>query len=452
MCFEFLVKSGSGEYCLKNTAYPQTYHSRIKPAIRFIVVFAIVLCLPVASHASNEMEATLTLQAAIRATLEKNPALSVFHFKEAALQGEKRTQSLTPPMQVNADVENAFGTGDYATLESAEVTLALSSVIEMGGQALARAAVVDARHGQLAAEKQVRSLDLLGDVTRRYIDVIAAQERLSLARDAQVLATEMTRSVAQRAQAGVSPEAEVLRAKAAQSQAKIEVDAADSELTRAKNALSSLWGEPHSRFLRAAGDLYALGEAGDFTPLAMRLEQHPALALLSDEARIKEAGVRLAQSQRATNVEWSAGVRRLQATQDMALTAGISIPLGNDSRARGAVKTALAERESVDAERDIQLLRLRTQLADAFERRRQALSAVATLKSELLPTLEKALAETRLAYERGRYSYVEWVAAKTELVDARRQTIEAAADALRYRAEIEQLTSEPLIQIERTAQ
>lgn len=451
MFFKFLAKSGSERYFRNKVAYSQMYPPMKTPVNCIVVAFTVALCLPLASHASDHENTTLTLQSAIRATLDRNPTLSVFRFKDSALQGVRRTQSLAPPMMVNADIENAFGTGDYTTLESADVTLALSSVIEMGKQALARAAVVDAKYGQLATEKQVKSLDLLGDVTRRYIDVIAAQERLSLAHDAQVLATDMARSVAQRAQAGVSPEAEVLRAKAAQSQAKIVVDAAASELTRAKNALSSLWGEPQSHFLRAQGDLYALGEPGDFNTLATRLEQHPALAYLVDESRIKDAEIRLAKSQRATDVEWSAGVRRLQATQDMAFTAGISIPLGSDSRASGAVKTALAERESVDAEKQIQLHLLRTQLADAFERRKQALTTVANLKSDLLPTLEKALAETRLAYERGRYSYVEWVATKTELVAARSQYIDAAAEALRYRAEIEQLTAEPLTQIKRTA-
>ncbi len=451
MLFESLAKGGWGDFCLKKAVFPQ--RNVLTNAFgRAVLVATLTFGISLSSHAVDDQSKWLTLSSAIRATLDNNPSLSVFRFKEAALQGERRTQSLPPPLALNADVENAFGTDDYSAFSSADFTLALSSIIEMGGQAEARVAVVDARAGQLDAEQRVKSLDLLGEVTRRYIDVIAAQERLALARDANQLADDMTSSIRQRAQAGLTPEAEVLRARAAQSQATIEVNVADSELKRARNALSAMWGEPQSDFARAEGNLFALGELGDFNAMVTRLEQHPALAALTDETRLKNAAVRLAQSQRVTNVEWNAGVRRLQETQDMALVAGISIPLGSDARARGAVKSALAERDSIEAERDIQWLLLRSQLADAFERRRQALSTVATLKGEVLPTLESALRETRLAYERGRYGYVEWVAAKTELIQARRQTIDAAADALRYRADIEQLTSEPLVYLERNAQ
>lgn len=451
MLFKSLAECGRGDFCLKKTVSPQ--RNVLTNAFgRVVLVATLSLGIPLTSHAGNDQNQWLTLPSAIRATLDNNPSLSVFRFKEAALQGERRTQSLSPPLALNAGIENALGTDNYSAFSAADITLALSSVIEMGGQAEARVAVVDAREGQLAAEQRVKSLDLLGEVTRRYIDVIAAQERQALTRDAKRLADEITQSIAQRAQAGLSPEAEVLRAKAAQTQATIEVNAAESELIRARNALAAMWGEPQSDFERAEGNLFALGEPGDFNALVTRLERHPALAALTDESRLKNAVVRLAQSQRATDVEWNAGLRRLQETQDMALVAGISIPLGNDARARGAVKSALAERDGIDAERDVQWLLLRSQLADAFERRRQALSTVATLKGELLPTLENALRETRLAYERGRYSYVEWAAAKTELILARRQTIDAAADALRYRADIEQLTSEPLNYLERDAQ
>jgi cobalt-zinc-cadmium efflux system outer membrane protein len=58
--------------------------------------------------------------------------------------------------------------------------------------------------------------------------------------------------------------------------------------------------------------------------------------------------------------------------------------------------------------------------------------------------MEAALEGTRYAFERGRYSYLEWVDAQRELVEVQRSLIESAANAHLYRAEIERLTGESL--------
>jgi cobalt-zinc-cadmium efflux system outer membrane protein len=62
----------------------------------------------------------------------------------------------------------------------------------------------------------------------------------------------------------------------------------------------------------------------------------------------------------------------------------------------------------------------------------------------VIPALEQALGQTRQAYERGRYSYVDWVSVQRELLDARLAAIDAASTALFNQALIEQLTAEPL--------
>ena len=58
--------------------------------------------------------------------------------------------------------------------------------------------------------------------------------------------------------------------------------------------------------------------------------------------------------------------------------------------------------------------------------------------------MDEALRETKYAYERGRYSYLEWVEAQREFIDVRRSLIAAAANAHNFRTEIERLTGEPL--------
>src|SRR5690606_8597455 len=105
---------------------------------------------------------------------------------------------------------------------------------------------------------------------------------------------------------------------------------------------------------------------------------------------------------------------------------------------------AQAERDQMELLRQSALLTLHAQLFEAYQNRQQAIEAAMALTNEVIPALENALRGTHEAYERGRYSYVDLIAAQRELLDARKARIEAAEAALVFGALIEQFTAEPL--------
>src|SRR5690606_30339879 len=123
---------------------------------------------------------TLTLTMAVQKTLAQNPALRLFPLRTTALRADVETARLTPPLALSAELENVAGSGAYAGADSAELTLALASVYELGGKRQARAGVAQARLDRLESERQLAALDLAGTVTRRFVDVVAAQEQLAL--------------------------------------------------------------------------------------------------------------------------------------------------------------------------------------------------------------------------------------------------------------------------------
>ena len=120
------------------------------------------------------------------------------------------------------------------------------------------------------------------------------------------------------------------------------------------------------------------------------------------------------------------------------------MPLFSGRRNTGAVSAARAQRNEIYVQKEVALLSMHTQLFRAFHNRKQAILAAKTLQSTIIPALRDALKETQIAYERGRYGYLDYVSARQELLNAQRTLIEAAASALTYGAEIEQLTAEPL--------
>ena len=396
-------------------------------------------------------ENTLTLTAAIKRTLAENPSLEVFEFREDALRGELATATLHPAYELGFEAENFFGTGGFNRFSQTEFTIALSSTLDMDDKRDARMDVVKRSRGRLRAQRQVDSLALLGDVTRRYIDVLAAQERVALADKAQQLAQEAMQAVKQRAEAGATPDAEVRRAQAAAAQAHLTVVSEQKQLDYLRLALAVLWGAPEPDFVAVAGDLYHFGEAVEFDELYARVEQNANLQLFAAEERLKESELRLAKTQASTDVHWSVGLQRIQEKQDTAVVAAFSVPLFPGRRNAGAVRSATAARNEIVVRKDTALLNLRAQLYRAFSHREQAVHTADDLRRDIVPALEQALRETQQAYQRGRYSYIDYVTARQELLSARRTLIDAATAALRYGADIEQLTAEPLLVSPRSA-
>lgn len=416
-----------------------------RPSVRLLIGYLFAGILAVSVHADDTQSAVMTLGSAVQLALSKNPELQVYRFKELGLQGLAKTANLRPQFELSAEAENLGGTDDYNGVDSAELTLALSSVIELGGKRAARVAAVNAQRQLFDGERQALALDLLGEVTRRYVEVVASQARLDLAVNARTLATEVAQSVKRRNLAGAAPEAELLRARAQLAQAQLQVSAAQNQLRTSRLSMTVLWGDVEPDFLRVEGKLLNLGSIGDFDALFQRAVQNPAISSFASEQRLRAAELQLAQTQSRMDIAWSVGIRQFQDTNDTALVAGLSIPLHTSGRNTGALQSARAARDEVSVRRESALLALRARLYAAYQQRRLGIETAHALRQEVIPALTRALQQTQAAYESGRYGYQEWAAARQELIAAEYALIDAASASLQSGATIEQLTSEPLL-------
>ncbi|KGJ87572.1 TolC family protein [Colwellia psychrerythraea] len=398
-------------------------------------------------HSKNEIirpnQQPLTLSSAIKRTLKDNPSLKVFKFRQNALEGQLQSQGLRPAYEVGFEMENFAGTGNIGVFDSTEFTLSLSSVLELGNKKAARADVISNRSTQVAAMRKIEALNLLSDVNRRYIDILAAQERLSLAKEAVFLAEETLTEVEKRFQAGVAPKAEIKRALAAVGNARLTMSSEQQQLDYTKAALAMMWNEMTPSFTRVEGSLYQFSTDIEFKTLLEKVKQNPEILIYATQERLTEAQLRLARTESSADIKWSVGIKQIQMVNDTALTAGFSMPLFSSKRNVGAISSAQAARDEVSVKREATMMALHNQLYRAYSNRKQAIFTANNLQDSIIPTLTEALNETQTAYQRGRYSYLDYLSARQELLFARRAMIDSAA-ALRYGIQIEQLIAEPL--------
>lgn len=410
---------------------------------RFAALAALVVALAVAfpTRAADR----LSLDDAFQRVADSHPDLRLFGSRRDVLSAELDRAALRPALIAGASVENALGTGEASGLQGAELTLTLASVLERGGKLDARRTLAQSRIDALAVEREARRLDLLAEVARRYLAIVAAQRQRDIA---QLDIAQRQRTVAgarQRLQAGASPESVVLTAQAALARAELDRARAEQRLIAARQHLAVLWSERDPTFDVAAADPLQLPAVAEFGALADLLDKTPELNQFVGERRIREARVQLARTAATPDLDWQIGVRRLQATDDFAMIGSVSIPLGASRRAEPEIRAAEAELASVEIEREAKGLSLYSTLAEAHGRYRTAQVEVSRLRRDVLPMLDKAEAAAERAYRAGAISYLEWAQLQSERTNARKQQLEAALDAQRALIEIQRLTGQAFL-------
>jgi outer membrane protein, heavy metal efflux system len=404
------------------------------------VLVAVLSAAPAAQAADR-----LTLDDAIARVAATHPGLRLFEARREVLTAERDAATQRPALVAGATIENAPGTGDYRGMKAAEVSLTLASVLERGGKLDARRTLAQSRIDQLAVERETRRLDLLAEVARRHLAMSMAGYQQDIAASDVEQRQRTVAAARARLQAGASPESVVLAAEAGLARAQLAAARAQQQWNVTRQQLAALWGERNPDFGIAAADPLELPAVPDSTALARMLDGTPELARFADERRIGEARLQLARSTATPDINWHAGVRRLEAGNDFALLAGFSLPLGSKRRAEPAIRAASAELAQLSVEREVAELSLYATLSEAHGRYGLAQLEVARLRDEVLPTLQRAEAAGERAYRAGAISYLEWAQLQSELIATRRQQLEVAVDAQHALIEIQRLTGQPFV-------
>jgi cobalt-zinc-cadmium efflux system outer membrane protein len=396
------------------------------------------------AHGAESSGMPLALADAVRSALEHRPELAAFSYSLREGEARAALAAQRPAPEVDFLLEDALGTGAHSGLKSAQATLQLSQVIELGDKRAGRTAVAMAGLRSLDSARALSQLDVVAEVARRYVEVVRGQTRHELAREAVRLAEQTQEQVQARVEAARSPLAEGERAAAALVDAQVGLEDTEHDLQIARRYLAAAMGAREAQFGAATGDLALLPPIAPLDQLLSDLEQSPALLQFADETRVREAELRLAQMQQRANLRASFGVRRLEQSNDVALIAGISVPLFQSRRAQPQIDASRAQLARVQTDRDAAFLRLQSELYGQYLQLGHAQELAATLQRDLIPRLVRALDLTKQAYERGRYGYQDLLVAQRELLAARARLVETFADYQLLRIEIERLTASSL--------
>ena len=170
--------------------------------VRSAALAALVVACSVPGHARADVP--VSLDEAYARVLARHPDLEALHAARDAAEAEAGIAALAPQRRVVADFENVVGSGARSGFGAAEITIGLASVFERGDKRGARGAVAQARIDAFANAREAKRLDLLAEVARRFLDVVAADATRAIG-DADVAQRERAVAAAsRRVRAGAS--------------------------------------------------------------------------------------------------------------------------------------------------------------------------------------------------------------------------------------------------------
>lgn len=422
-----------------------------------ILPFILLLSIPVIASAgsshSDEAAARsgpattadpLTLPQALARALLKNPSLQAYAFESRIAEARVLQAGIRPNPELAVGAENFLGTGALSGVKGLETTLQLSQIIDLGGS---RARRVEAAEGERAladADYETKRADVLAEVARRFVEAVADAEKLAAAHRARELGEQTVAAVRQRVEAAVSSPLDLHKARTSLARLQIDEEHAEHELAAHRQSLAAVLGETEPRFGPTRADLLQLPTVPEFAPLADRVENSPALARFSAEARWLEARVRLAQSLRRSGLRLSGGLRRVEATDDFGFVAGLSIPLPARDQQAGTIREARERRAQLGVSAEALRLEMRATLFDVYQEMVHARTAFTQLQQEVIPIAEETLALAGEGYRNGRFSLLELLDAQKSLIELRGQVVAYAAAFHLHVIEIERLLGAPL--------
>lgn len=381
--------------------------------------------------ASAASAQSLTLEEAIRRSVTQSPQGEATAARTAVLEAARAAANTKPSATIDGTVENV-GTGGFSQVQ---IDATYNQRIERGGKRQARVDLAEGDIGVAQAEALIRRLDLAKQVQQLYVEAQAAALRLELAKSRVEIAQTLQSEVKRRVDDARDPLFAGTRARTQLAEARVDLELAQHALDAAKSRLALLTGgSASSMAIVTTGFLEPKAVAGDGEGLTS-----VDLALFEARSRRADANIRLQEASTRTDPTVFAGPR-LFGSGDVALIAGVSLPLRNRALNSANVARATAEKRQVEADLAVERFQRRSEVALAAERVEEARHEAEAIREKVIPGAEQTLREVRSGYNRGGFTFLDVSTAQSALQDARVRMVAALSEYHRASADLDRLT------------
>lgn len=405
---------------------------------------------PSATEAVPQISASenLTLAKALALALQHNPTLAGFAEEIRARDAAALQAGLSPNPDLGVEVGNFAGQDDLENFDSAETTIAFSQLIELGDKRRRRQQVAVVEKDLAGWDYQSKKRDVLAATAKAFIQVLVAQEQVSLSDELVTLAEKTAAAVGERVAAGKVSPLEKTRTHVELAAVYSEANSTSRELAAARRRLAAFWGADQSGFAQVVGDLTVITPLPSEEKLQTFLASNPDLNRWNSELDRSESALALARSEAVSDVTISAGVRNFRESGNNALVIGIDLPLPLFNRNQGGIGEARANIEKVRHEQRAAAVAVKTELSETWQNLAASYVESSTLRDKILPGALEAFEATDLGYREGKLDFLQMLDAQRTLFTVKRQYLLALGTYHLTSTDLERLIGAPLTSLQ----
>jgi cobalt-zinc-cadmium efflux system outer membrane protein len=374
----------------------------------------------------------LTLGEAVQRALRFSPAVQAAAIEIDARRAENLQAGLRPNPGLDGMVQNVGQNVQESTLE-------LSQLFELGGKRLKRIRAAELDVGVAAWDYEAARLRVASNTAQAFVDVLASQDRIKVLSELQAVAAKFSDAVGERVHAGSVSPVELDRAQIEVTRAKTLLNEEKALLAVAKRRLVNYWGSENADFGSARGELVTTDHIPSPNQISVYLDSNPDIARWATEMTRREALLNLARATGVPDLKLGAGARRVEDPDETGAVVGLSIPLPLFNRNQGNITAAetrifKGQRESLSAKIDLNGVFL-----EAYGRLAVASERLKALEKELLPVAQRVYDATNRGYLDGKFDLLNVLDAQRTLFSARLEIVNARAEFLKAKVQIEAL-------------
>jgi len=392
--------------------------------MRAAIACALVYMTGLAGHAAYAQPAEVTADQAVALYRERSLRLAASRAAIDVTAADLVDAKLYPNPTLSLSTTNIVQGQD--TFGHSQETVGLDVPILIGGQRGHRERAADARIAAKRAEVDVDQAKAELEIRRRFLVLLAAQEKVTALAAALDDARAVRAIVAGRQQAGAKSPYELERTDLALAALASKHDEAVTDAATASGNLAQAVGVPGWQ-PRAVGTFKPSEPAAPVTAPGVDHPELVAGVAAQAAARSEQA---LAHAEAIPTPSLQLQGFGTTDPQGIALIVGVAIPLPLFDRNQGAIARARAQQHAAELEHAATTSELTSDLARAVAIEHARRVAVAQFEADAIERLPRVRTMAEASYRAGQGSIVELLDALDAITEARLRDIELVAAAL----------------------
>jgi len=408
--------------------FKRTY--RLRKWLVFLIIFSLA-----PSAVQSGTATILTLDQAMSLVVGSHPSLS------AIQDGNKVHDAAIEQARNYPNPEVEFET---TNLGQGETGVVVNQLIELGGKRSARLDLVTSGRELYSIDQEMVRLNLVEEVTNRYLDVLYTQSQRELLADTRELTENIRQTVLKRIEAGAMAAVEEKRVLLDLARIDIERHQVEMVLTFQKQALSLLWGGSERDFQAVApisDDEIHLPELDD---LLSCLARNPVMKGQVELVRRRSLELALEQAIKTPDITLGAGFERSNEEDDNAIVFRLALSLPIFDRNAGNIARSRAELQREQKNGQTIELALRTQVIEQYMALLSLQERAKQLETKVLPAARAMLAEIEDLFNRGKMDLLDLFDTRRTMIELQSSLLETRHSYLKMKAALEKLVGVPL--------